>query len=84
MIAPRSASTTRSWSARSSRAWNGSAIVRALQSSLTGSIPSENPYRSRMYDCRWIDGSYGAVAIPCAAIRSITPPRSAPAGSFTT
>jgi hypothetical protein len=37
--APRSVSTTRSWSPRSSRAWNGSAIVRALQSSLTGSIP---------------------------------------------
>ena len=39
----RSASTTRSWSARSRRAWNGSAIVRLEQSSLTGSIPSENP-----------------------------------------
>ena len=39
----RSASTTRSWSARSSRAWNGSAIVRALQSSLTGNIPSREP-----------------------------------------
>ena len=35
----RSASTTRSWSARSRRAWNGSAIVRALQSSLTGQHP---------------------------------------------
>ena len=33
-------------------AWNGSAIVRSLQSSLTGSIPSEKPYSSRMYDCR--------------------------------
>ena len=38
--------------------------MRALQSSLTGSIPSEKPYRSRMYDWRWIDGRYGAVAIP--------------------
>ena len=41
--AVRSASTTRSWSSRSSRAWNGIAIVRALQSSLTGSMPSEKP-----------------------------------------
>ena len=32
------------------------AIVRALASSLTGHSPSANPYRSRMYDCRWIDG----------------------------
>ncbi len=38
-IALRSASATRSWSSRSSRAWNGSAIVRALQSSLTGQHP---------------------------------------------
>src|SRR5262249_41657403 len=34
--AARSASATRSWSSRSSRVWNGIAIVRAEQSSLTG------------------------------------------------
>ena len=39
VIAERSASATRSWSSRASRAWNGSAIVRALQSSLTGASP---------------------------------------------
>ena len=59
--AARSVSTTRSWSSRSRRAWNGIAIVRALQSSLTGQSPSANPNRSRMYDWRWIEGGTGAV-----------------------
>ncbi len=43
-----SASTTRSCSSRPRRAWKGSAIVRALASSLTGQRPSEKPKRSRM------------------------------------
>ena len=36
-------------------------------SSLTGHMPSANPNRSRMYDCRWIDGRYGAQAMPSRA-----------------
>src|SRR5262249_50613318 len=76
--AERNASATRSWSSRASRAWNGIAIVRALTSSLTGHSPSAKPYRSRMYDCRWIEGRYGAHAIPSSASRWMTASRSIP------
>src|SRR4051812_42260496 len=51
-----SASATRSCAPCSSAVKNGSASVRPLASSDTGHMPSRNPYRSRMYGCRWIDG----------------------------
>ena len=47
---------TYAWSSSSSRAWNGSASVRALASSATGHMPSRKPKRSRMYDWRWMHG----------------------------
>src|SRR5665213_205771 len=51
-----SASATRSCAPLSSAVKNGSASVRELASSDTGQSPSPYPYRSRMYDWRWIDG----------------------------
>src|SRR5690349_8949632 len=82
--AARSTSTTRSWSPGSICVKNGSAIVRLAVSSATGHRPSPNPYASRMYGCRWMHGTYSAVATPSARSASITASRSSAASSLTT
>src|SRR6202011_5048592 len=61
-----SVSTPRSCCAGSTPVQNGSASVRRHASSATGHIPSAKPYRSRMYGCRWTQGTYSAVETPSA------------------
>ena len=64
---------------RSMPAWNGIASVRGCRPRSPGTSPSRKPKRSRMYGWRWIDGRYGASAMPLAPSAPMTPSRSTPA-----
>src|SRR4051794_1659374 len=77
------ASTTRSWSPASIPVKNGSASDRALASSATGNCPGPKPYASRMYDWRWMHGTYSAVSTPRSRRPAMTASRSIPGATRT-